>query len=192
MRRRFLRALSVTLFIALGGAGVAFAVADPSVTTNPPVVPAGPITAEAISAQQAQAILDNASASAASARQNHVHNLRSLLLRVDKLRVRSNHHRAPLAHIASATGCNQEVCININGSGLHINYWQDVVFMNNGGCTSGLYYAYGRYVFSTPRLCRSGSWVYVGQVDNLNFPSNGEACNAATGAPGFPCEYVHS
>ena len=63
--------------------------------------------------------------------------------------------------------------------------------MNNGGCTEGGYWAYGQFLFWTPEICRGGSWVYVGQVNNVNFPRNGEACNSATGAPGFPCEYVH-
>ena len=47
--------------------------------------------------------------------------------------------------------------------------------MNNGGCTEGGYWAYGQFLFWTPEICRGGSWVYVGQVNNVNFPRNGEA-----------------
>jgi hypothetical protein len=114
------------------------------------------------SAQQTRAILYNGSASAASAGIGRIHNLRSLLRRVAKLR------RHSLAHTASATGCNDEVCININGSGLHMNYWQVIAFMPNGDCTFGNYFSFGRYVFSTPRRYGSGSTTLTGPRSSVH------------------------
>lgn len=189
MQRRSLLALSATVLFVLGGAGVAYAVSNGDLAKpNHVVTRSGPAVAELISAQQAAAIIRSpSSASIASVGKVSTRGLGSVLRYLESV-----HHRGHrlAAHVASSFGCNKDVCIKLNGRGLHLNYWQVIGYVR-GGCHSGQYYApYSRYQFSTPTRC-GGAGYYVGQENDIDFSGNIQVCNTVTFVPGKPCEEVH-
>lgn len=196
---RSLVALAASISVVLGGAG--YALADQSGSSPNGLAPAsvgvvahvGNATAQVLSPQEAAAIVNQPSASMASAHASRRAERRRLRALRSALRylmsVRAHPRRA---HTASAFGCNEDVCINLNGSGLHVNWWQVTGYMYHAFCAYDNYWGPPTsYLWSAPRKCSSGPAYYVGTTDDIDFSGNVEVCNTVVWVPGKPCEYVH-
>lgn len=88
-----------------------------------------------------------------------------------------------------ADGCNQNVCIDITGSGLNISRWTSQAF-GNVGCSYAVFYYPGGDK-TGPNICpppSSGSGVYYDNNGPTGKFSAGDACNGWWNISGFPCE----
>ena len=95
-----------------------------------------------------------------------------------------------------AFGCdnwyNQNVCIDLYGSGLHIDQWNTTAF-GNWGCSTAYDQINGSSIHNSPRICPSSgsSGVYYFYwTANRNFHDGDQACNQWSGAWGRPCEWI--
>lgn len=98
----------------------------------------------------------------------------------------------------SAFGCNGDVCIDLDGNGLYLNYWKTQA-TGNEGCVQADYRidtsSTSRRVNLSPYICstRSGAGVYY---DTWDFPPKfadpSTVCNRWTKIAGYPCKTVHS
>lgn len=94
----------------------------------------------------------------------------------------------------SASGCNQNVCISVSGSGTYVSNWNTQAF-GNVGCSHALYLVDGASWLESLAICPSSSAQGV-YYFNLNYDGDfGEEttlCNNWVSNPinGFPCETV--
>ena len=109
---------------------------------------------------------------------------------------------APAGRVApgsaqSASGCNQEVCIILTGSGRKVTGWQttgEYTGSSDAFCTYAVYWAPGNSVYATGITVCGGPGEYYGYYAEVPivWSSNIELCNTWAGIPGKPCEEVHS
>lgn len=99
-------------------------------------------------------------------------------------------------HPDSASGCNQEVCIDVQGSGLYVDQWNTTAY-GNVGCSYAVYLRNGNYIRITDDICPTSSgdgvyyydWAYpIGG----KFGNKDKVCNTWYYLPGKPCETIHS
>jgi len=96
----------------------------------------------------------------------------------------------------SASGCNQEVCIIITGSGLKVTGWQttgEYTGAKDPFCTYSVYWAPGNTVYATGIVVCGGQGTYYGYFADVPivWTTNIQICNTWAGIPGKPCETVH-
>lgn len=93
----------------------------------------------------------------------------------------------------SASGCNGDVCIYVNGSGLHVNYVDSYVYPTNFVCSyATLYVNNSPYEYSNT-ICISGQNGQSGEAYfnlNRNFANGTVICTTWYNIPGRPCETV--
>jgi hypothetical protein len=106
----------------------------------------------------------------------------------------------------SAQGCNQNVCINIVGSGLVVDSWETTAMNSKSMCTHALYDIYepgnpvsGKepsFSITGQKLCGEGAGVFYDyeSAGKLNYPNHTHLCNAWVRQiiSGYPCEEIHS
>lgn len=92
---------------------------------------------------------------------------------------------------ASASGCNQNVCIDITGSDLFVSNWTTTAY-GNVGCTYAAFHsqsftAYGPWICSTG----SGPGVYYDTTGPVGYyQDDEEVCNSWLEIRGYPCETI--
>jgi hypothetical protein len=92
---------------------------------------------------------------------------------------------------ASASGCNQNVCIAITGDGLFVSNWTTTAY-GNVGCTyaafhSQMFTVYGRWICATG----SGPGVYYDTTGPIGYyQDDEEVCNSWLDIRGYPCETI--
>jgi len=91
----------------------------------------------------------------------------------------------------SASGCNEDVCINIDGASTIVNSWSTTAF-GNVGCTRA-YFLYNEGFYEGPEVCPDGAGDGV-YYDNTGpsgyFPDGDQLCNSWLSIAGLPCEYI--
>jgi hypothetical protein len=94
--------------------------------------------------------------------------------------------------IASASGCNQDVCISIIGNGQHVSYWFTWASTTRANrATEPHYWVAGKVAFSGNVYTGTHSFYSSLGLTNYNFPkANVQVCNTWTGIPGKPCETI--
>lgn len=97
----------------------------------------------------------------------------------------------------SASGCNDEVCIYVGGSGLIVQSWETTGLYDGPEdpfCTYAVYWAPGDTIYATGWEVCGGLGTYYGyeQDTPIAFYTTTEICNTWVGIPGKPCEWVHS
>lgn len=93
----------------------------------------------------------------------------------------------------SASGCNQDVCIQIRGYSNYISYWGTTGFNDGPVCSWPDWWFPSQTVVATADiLCVDSAGVFVGDwYPNRKFtPNPALACNSFWGIPGFPCEMI--
>jgi hypothetical protein len=92
---------------------------------------------------------------------------------------------------ASASGCNQDVCISIIGSSNHVDEWDTTGFNNGPMCTWPDFWINNMNVLSGNVICANGAGVFRAfWRANRFFPSPSLACNTWFAIPGRPCETI--
>ncbi len=93
----------------------------------------------------------------------------------------------------SASGCNEDVCINIDGASTIVNSWSTTAF-GNVGCTRA-YFLYNEGFYEGPEVCPDGPGPGV-YYDNTGpsgyFPDGDQLCNSWLSIAGLPCEYIEA
>jgi hypothetical protein len=92
----------------------------------------------------------------------------------------------------SASGCNQDVCIQINGYSNYISYWGTTGFNDGPLCSWPDWWYALNVVATTDILCVDDAGVFIGDwYPNRRFtPNPATACNSWWAINGFPCETV--
>ena len=92
----------------------------------------------------------------------------------------------------SAYGCNQETCIGVVGSGLHVSYWYTTGSDTYADrCTQPAYWVAGDVAFYGSLVCGTYSYYSSLGLSNYNFPRTAQVCNTWVNGPkGKPCEEV--
>lgn len=95
----------------------------------------------------------------------------------------------------SAYGCNPffspNVCIDIVGSGLHVDIWDEYIY-SDASCEAGYAYINGYFAGYTNVACYGPGYYEVTWLQNYTFPNGTQLCNSALNTPGKPCETIHS
>jgi hypothetical protein len=93
----------------------------------------------------------------------------------------------------SASGCNQNVCIYVTGSKLHVSDWSTTGYDANPTCTYAAYWVAGKVKATSNEVCGGSDTEYVSDWnDPGNFPNHTQLCNTWLHISGKPCETVHS
>lgn len=92
---------------------------------------------------------------------------------------------------ASASGCNQSVCIYVTGSGTHVTRWSTTAVLPSWMCTFAEYWANGELVYVGNTKCGSkGDEVMSYWSNPGDFPVGTQLCNTWIGIAGKPCETI--
>jgi hypothetical protein len=95
----------------------------------------------------------------------------------------------------SAEGCNQNVCLQVTGSGTYISNWNTWAF-GNVGCTHALYLEDGALWLESLAICPTSSsdgvYYFYLNIDGSPFDADTTVCNNWVSKPinGFPCEEI--
>jgi hypothetical protein len=94
----------------------------------------------------------------------------------------------------SAYGCNQNVCISLEGSGLHVSDWSSQATYEGSIelCTQSYFYENDAEIRSGTSVCGEAGVFFTDWAANKNFPNNAKLCNQWKKIAGEPCETVHS
>lgn len=99
----------------------------------------------------------------------------------------------------SASGCNNVVCIYVNGSGLHVNYVDSYAEPTAYTCASARFQVNGVVRASTNVVCGGpypNQTFYATWNTNSDFANGTQLCvywlSSNNATPGHPCETVHS
>lgn len=91
----------------------------------------------------------------------------------------------------SASGCNQDVCIQIVGSSNKVNDWDSQAYWDGSYlCTRSRFYANNNLIRTGTVVCGGAGVFYTYWTPNKYFPSPTLACNRWTSIPGYPCETI--
>lgn len=91
----------------------------------------------------------------------------------------------------SSGGCNLDVCIDVVGKGLYVDYIDVYQVVGNGPATAAI-------LFRGSTNWPGGLWGYGANEDGIsidygyNFPSTGQVCGEIIGSPGKPCEEIEN
>ena len=93
----------------------------------------------------------------------------------------------------SSNGCNQIVCIDIIGVGLFVAEWDTKAYFTSGQDTFAAYWQNNTVIAtSSVGYAPPGEWEYSYWPTDQYFANNTKLCNTWIGAPGKPCETIHS
>ena len=90
----------------------------------------------------------------------------------------------------NASGCNDSVCIDLQGSGSKVNDWETTAWAATATCTYADYWA--NYVLEhqgTTQCVQSGTEL-ESNWDNTSWPNGTVLCNTWPGIAGEPCETI--
>jgi hypothetical protein len=101
-------------------------------------------------------------------------------------RVAEISHPVPL----SASGCNDSVCIDLEGSGSQVSDWETTAWAGSATCTYADYWA--NYVLERQgtRQCVQAGTELESNWDNTSWPNGTVLCNTWPGISGEPCETI--
>lgn len=97
------------------------------------------------------------------------------------------------ASAQSASGCSQDVCISLIGSGAYVSDWSSTA--NWGGpeiCTYSIFEINDIVIRTGSVVCGGAGVFFTDWPAKKNFPTPSQACNQWSGIPGYPCEDIHT
>jgi hypothetical protein len=98
---------------------------------------------------------------------------------------------APSISPQTASGCNQYICIYVEGSGTQVTYWSTTAALPASMCTVAKYWASGVLVYEGNTKCgSSGAQVSSYWPSPGHFAAGTQLCTTWTGISGRPCETV--
>lgn len=91
----------------------------------------------------------------------------------------------------SSGGCNQGVCIALEGSGTDVTRWSTTAVLPSSRCSTAQYLFNGVVLYTGTSKCGSaGVKVSSYWSDPGTFPVGSELCNTWTGVAGRACETI--
>lgn len=93
-----------------------------------------------------------------------------------------------------ASGCNFDVCIDLEGDGTYVNTWGTQAFGNHG-CQNAIFESPYGTDFSQPPVCpySPSEGVYYDYTGPIGYFGDGSVlCDEWTSFDGKPCETVHN
>lgn len=101
--------------------------------------------------------------------------------------------RTPAAVVRpnSASGCNDDVCIEVTGSGLEVTKWYSLAMADDIGeiCGTPVFWVDDEVDMEGTEIC--GDYLEAWDDEEEEFENNTQLCNSWSPVPGFPCEIVH-
>jgi len=98
---------------------------------------------------------------------------------------------APSISPQTAGGCNQRVCIYVEGSGTQVTYWSTTATLPASMCSVAKYWANGVLVYEGNTKCgSSGGQASSYWSDPGYFAAGTVVCSTWTGLSGRPCETI--
>lgn len=91
----------------------------------------------------------------------------------------------------TAGGCNDNVCIELEGSGTHVSDWNTTAWAGGSICTHPNFLVNGVLEAQGNTQCVKNAWV-TADWDNLTFPAGTVLCNTWANISGEPCETIES
>lgn len=92
----------------------------------------------------------------------------------------------------SASGCSQDVCMQITGSGAHVADWDTQGYWNGPViCTYSIFEINSTIIRTGTVVCGGAGVFFTDWPANRNFPTPSLACNQWANIPGLPCETIH-
>jgi hypothetical protein len=91
----------------------------------------------------------------------------------------------------TASGCNQNVCIYVVGSGTQVTKWETSAVLPTAMCTVAKYWADGVLVYEGTVKCGSAGGSVTSYWSRPGyFPAGTQVCNTWTNVSGRPCETI--
>lgn len=91
----------------------------------------------------------------------------------------------------SASGCNQYVCIHVEGSGTYVTNWWTTATIPFSTCTVAQFWANGFLVHKGALRCgNAGTSFRSDWPDPGYFAPGTQVCQTWTNVPGRPCEWI--
>lgn len=90
----------------------------------------------------------------------------------------------------SASGCNDSVCIDLQGSGSQVTDWHTTAFASACVCTEADYLANGVLEHQGSTQCVPAGTELVSDWDNTSWKNGTVLCNTWPGISGKPCETI--
>lgn len=92
-----------------------------------------------------------------------------------------------------ASGCNDNVCIYLKGSGLYLDEWRTSASVSSSTCSYARFHRNGSVIRTSSTVCSTGSGTLVAIWDNPGWFSDGDQlCNSWYGISGYPCKTIKS
>jgi hypothetical protein len=93
----------------------------------------------------------------------------------------------------SASGCNQDVCIEITGSGAHVSDWDTQGYWDGPEiCTYSIFEINSIIIRTGTVVCGGAGVFFTDWPANRSFPTPSLACNQWANIPGYPCETIET
>jgi hypothetical protein len=93
----------------------------------------------------------------------------------------------------SASGCNQDVCIQITGSGAHVSDWDTQGYWDGPEiCTYSIFEINSIIIRTGTVVCGGAGVFFTDWPANRSFPTPSLACNQWANIPGYPCETIET
>lgn len=87
----------------------------------------------------------------------------------------------------SHSGCSQDVCIDVYGSGLYVSSWDTYAHLGTGNCSYAVFNVNGQTLETGPEECGNTGYVYAtGSLVNHYYNAGDQLCNAWPHEPGYP------
>jgi hypothetical protein len=92
-------------------------------------------------------------------------------------------------HPQSASGCNDDVCIEVDGSGLYVDDWNTYAYPPESTCSYSGFWEDGELAFTGEEdVC--GTFLATYADMQTDFDNHTQLCNTWVGISGRPCEEV--
>lgn len=113
----------------------------------------------------------------------------------------NTYYTAPVVRLGSAAqpavplthnGCNQDVCIFVEGTGLEVSSWGTSANFPSNQCSYPVFLRNNSVVYTGPTYCGGpgSTGIYNRPGFPYTYPSPVNLCNEWPGVPGYPCAYV--
>lgn len=93
---------------------------------------------------------------------------------------------------SSGVKCEGVICMELIGSGLHVDTWYMYFGLPRPMCTFGVYWYGSIAVAYAPDLCGNKGDIYYSEWDNQSFLRMQVLCNTRQNVAGKPCAAVQS
>jgi len=87
----------------------------------------------------------------------------------------------------SHSGCNQDVCSDVYGSGLYVSSWDTYAHLGTGHCSYAVFNVNGQTMETGPEECGNTPYIYAtGSLINHYYSAGDQLCNQWPHEAGYP------